>query len=205
MSKPAVLTVDTSRVPGHPGKPALVLVVARARNGVIGRDNGLPWHLPDDLRHFKALTVGKPILMGRRTFESIGRPLPGRLNIVLTRDPAFRPDGVTVAHDLDAALAAAGDAPELMVIGGADLYRQLLPRAARIELTEVDGDVPGDTRLDAFPAADWVETSRTAHAADARHAWAFSFVTLERRAGSGRLPMAGTAAAADGPIVARPF
>lgn len=197
--------VDTSRVPGHPSRPALVLVVARARNGVIGRDNGLPWHLPEDLRHFKALTLGKPILMGRRTFESIGRPLPGRLNLVLTRDRNFRPDGVTVVHDLDAALAAAGDAAELMVIGGAELYRQLLPRATRIELTEVDADVAGDTRLDAFPDADWVETSRTALPGDARHAWPYSFVTLERRAGSGLARGTGTDAAVAGPIVASPF
>jgi dihydrofolate reductase len=181
MSKPAVLTADIPRVRGIPSRPALVLVVARARNGVIGRDNGLPWHLPDDLRHFKSLTIGKPILMGRRTFESIGRPLPGRLNLVLTRDRAFHAAGITVVHDLDAALVAAGDVPELMVIGGADLYRQLLPHAMRIELTEVDGDVPGDTRLEAFPAAEWRELSRTTHAADARHAWPYSFVTLERR------------------------
>jgi len=169
--------VDTPRYPG----PKVVLVVARARSGVIGRDNGLPWHLPDDLRRFKALTLGKPVLMGRRTFESIGRPLPGRHNIVLTRDARWSASGVTVVRSLDEALTAAGDAPEIMVIGGADLYRQTLALAHRIELTEVESDVDGDVRLEAFPASEWRESAREVHAADDRHAWPFSFVTLERR------------------------
>ncbi len=164
----------------HPG-PEVVLVVARARSGVIGRDNGLPWHLPDDLRRFKALTLGRPVLMGRRTFESIGRPLPGRHNIVLTRDLRWSAPGATVVRSLDEALAAAGDAPEIMVIGGADLYRQVLPLAHRIELTEVESDLDGDVHLAAFPSSEWRESAREAHAADDRHAWPFSFVTLERR------------------------
>ena len=163
-------------------RPELVLVVARARNGVIGRANGLPWHLPEDLRRFKSLTIGKPVLMGRKTYEAIGRPLPGRVNIVLTRDPGWTAPGVTVAHGLDEALAAAGPAQEIMVIGGAELYRQLLPHASRIELTEVAGDVDGDTRLESFPDAEWQETARETHAADDRHAWGYSFVTLRRRA-----------------------
>lgn len=166
--------------PGYPG-PRVVLVVARARSGVIGHDNGLPWHLPDDLRHFKALTLGKPVLMGRRTFESIGRPLPGRTNIVLTRDLRWTAPGVTVVHSLEEALAAAGGAPEVMVIGGADLYRQALPLAHRIELTEVESDIDGDVRLEPFPPPGWRETAREPRAADDRHAWPFSFVTLERR------------------------
>jgi len=166
--------------PGHAG-PKLVLVVARAHSGVIGRDNGLPWHLPDDLRRFKALTIGKPVLMGRRTFDSIGRPLPGRTNIVLTRDPRWSAPGVTVVHSLEEALAAAGGKPEIMVIGGADLYRQALPLAHRIELTEVECDIDGDVRLEPFPPSEWRETTREAHAADDRHPWPFAFVTLERR------------------------
>ena len=170
--------VDT---PGYAG-PKVVFVVARAQSGVIGRDNALPWHLPDDLRRFKALTLGKPVLMGRRTFESIGRPLPGRHNIVLTRDPRWSAPGVTVVRSLDEALAAAGDAPEIMVIGGADLYRQALPLARRIELTEVESDLDGDVHLAAFPSSEWRESAREAHAADDRHALPFSFVTLERRA-----------------------
>ena len=179
MSKPASNSADTSG-PGTAGRgsPALVLIVARARNGVIGCDNSLPWHLPDDLRRFKALTLGKPVLMGRRTHESIGRPLPGRANIVLTRDRQWTASGVTVVHSLDEALAAAGDVPEIMVIGGADLYRQTLPRAQRIELTEVEADVDGDTHLDSFHAADWRESAREYHSADEGHAWAFNFVTL---------------------------
>ena len=163
-------------------RPDLVLVVARARNGVIGRGNGLPWHLPEDLRRFKSLTLGKPVLMGRKTHEAIGRPLPGRVNIVLTRDPHWTAPGVTTAHDLDEAFAAAGPAAEIMVIGGAELYRQLLPHASRIELTEVAADVDGDTCLEAFPAAEWQEAARETHAADERHAWPYSFVTLRRRA-----------------------
>jgi dihydrofolate reductase len=188
MSKPEPQSADSNRARGPLcSHPTLVLVVARAANGVIGRDKGLPWHLPDDLRHFKSLTLGKPMLMGRRTFEAIGRPLPRRLNIVLTRDRSWRADGVTVVHDLDAAFAAASPAAELMVIGGADLYRQLLPIAARIELTEVHGDVPGDTLLADFPATDWRETARVRNPADTRHQWPYSFVTLERRTSGGAI------------------
>ncbi len=161
--------------------PRLVGVVAMARNGVIGRDGGLPWRLPDDLRRFKAITMGKPILMGRRTCESLGRPLPGRENIVLTRDRAWSAPGCRVVHSLDEALAAAGEAAEVMVIGGAEVYRLAWPWLARLELTEVHGDVEGDTRLDAFDPSQWRELAREHHPADERHALAFSFLTLERR------------------------
>lgn len=159
----------------------LVAVVAIADNGVIGRDNDLPWRLPDDLKRFKALTLGKPILMGRRTFESIGRPLPGRHNLVLTRDRNWSAPGVTVVHTLDEARAAAGEASEIMLIGGAELYRQCWPEVARVELTEVHADVAGDVRLDDLPREGFEETARESHAADERHAHAFSFVTLRRR------------------------
>lgn len=161
--------------------PRLVGVVAMASNGVIGRDGGLPWRLPDDLKRFKSITMGRPILMGRRTFESLGRPLPGRENIVLTRDPAWSAPGCRVVRSLDAALEAAGGAAEVMVIGGAEIYRLAWPRLARLELTEVHADVDGDTRLDAFDPAGWREVAREHHPADGRHALAFSFVTLERR------------------------
>lgn len=163
------------------GAPRLVGVVAMARNGVIGRDGGLPWRLPDDLKRFKAITMGKPILMGRRTWESLGRPLPGRDNFVLTRDRAWSAPGCRVVHSLDDALDAAGGAGDVMVIGGAEIYRLAWPRLARLELTEIHGEVEGDTRLDIFDPAEWREVAREHHAADERHTFAFSFVTLERR------------------------
>jgi dihydrofolate reductase len=162
--------------------PRLELVVAAARNGVIGRDNGLPWRLPADLAHFKRVTLGHPILMGRRTWDSIGRPLPGRQNIVLTRDPAFRAAGATVVHSLAAARAAAAGADRLMVIGGAQLYRECLGAADVLHLTEVDADVDGDARFPAWRRDDWQEVWREAHPADERHAYPYSFVTLTRRA-----------------------
>lgn len=155
-------------------------MVAVADNGVIGRDNGLPWRLPDDLRRFKALTLGKPVLMGRRTFESIGRPLPGRTNLVLTRDRSWSAPGVTVVHSLGEARAAAGDAAEIMLIGGAELYRQCWREVDRVELTEVHADVTGDVRLTQLDRRAFREMARERHPADERHAHAFSFVTLER-------------------------
>lgn len=163
----------------------LVLVVARARNGVIGRDGALPWHLPADLRRFKRITVGKPVIMGRKTFESIGRPLPGRHNIVLTRDAGWDAAGVTVAANLAEAIAAAGLDPraradEIMVIGGAQIYAEALPSATRIEVTEVDADPAGDTMLPAFDPARWREEAREAHPA-LDGAPGFAFVTLVRR------------------------
>jgi len=165
-----------------PATPKLELVVAVARNGIIGAGNALPWHLPDDLKRFKSLTMGQPVLMGRRTWDSIGRPLPGRHNIVLTRQQGFAPPGATVVHDLGAALAAAGAAPVLRVIGGAELYRLCLPRAQVLHLTEVDLEPDGDVRFPPFERAEWREVAREAHAPDARHACGYSFVTLERRA-----------------------
>lgn len=160
--------------------PRLTLVVARADNGVIGRDNALPWRISADLKRFKALTLGKPVVMGRKTFESIGRPLPGRHNIVLTRDPGWTAAGVTPVRDLDAALAVAGDADDAMIVGGAEIYAQAMPRAARIELTEVHASPEGDTVMPA-PGPEWAEVARERHAADGDTP-AYSFVTLERRA-----------------------
>ena len=154
-------------------------VVALDRNKVIGKNGGLPWRLPDDLKHVRELTLGKPLIMGRRTYESIGRPLPGRTSIVLTRDPAFRPDGVRVARTPDEALALAGDVPEVIVFGGGEVFRRFLPLAERIYLTEVHADVGGDTYFD-FADTDWRVLENIPHAADERHPYAFSFVTLER-------------------------
>lgn len=164
-------------------RPQLVLVVARAGNGVIGVDGKLPWHIPADLRRFKMMTVGKPVVMGRKTFESIGKPLPGRQNIVMTRDPAWRAEGVTVAPNLAEAIAAAGLDPraragEIMVIGGGEIYAQALPSATRIELTEVHVAPQGDA---VFPPLDdrWRESFREHHpATDATPA--FDFVTFVR-------------------------
>lgn len=132
-------------------RPRLSIIVARARNGVIGRDNALPWHLPEDLRHFRATTLGHPVVMGRHTFESIGRPLPGRRNIVLSRDPGWSASGCERAGSLDEAMALCAGQPEVFVIGGAQVYRDALEHADRLIVTEVDVDVEGDAR---FPAPD---------------------------------------------------
>lgn len=157
------------------------LVAAVASNRVIGRGGRLPWRLPDDLRHFRATTLGKPVIMGRRTFESIGKPLPGRRNVIVTRDAAFLAESCCVAHDVDSALDLAGPAPEIVVIGGASLYLDFLPRAERIYLTEVHAEVEGDAFFPDLNPADWVEASRERHPADLRHEHAFSFVELWRR------------------------
>ncbi len=160
--------------------PSVTLIVAVTSTGVIGRDNRLPWHLPDDLRRFRALTMGKPIVMGRRTFESIGRPLPGRRNIVLSRRATQLPDGVILARDWPAALAAAGDAPEIMVIGGAEIYALALPWARRVHLTVVEAEIDGDAHLPLLDEREWREIERSVHAADERHAYAMTYRTLER-------------------------
>jgi dihydrofolate reductase len=161
--------------------PVVTLVVAAATGGVIGHDGRMPWHLPADLAHFKRVTMGKPIVMGRKTYASIGRALPGRLNVVVTRDRAFRADGVAVAHSLDDALAACGEAAEVMVIGGGEIYAAALPLASRIHLTEVHATVEGDTRFPALNPAEWQEVARATRPADERTVHPLSFVTLERR------------------------
>ncbi len=166
-------------------RPEIVLVVAVADNGVIGNEGAMPWHLPADLRHFRRLTVGKPVVMGRKTFESIGKPLSGRHNIVLTRQPGFAAEGVTAVANLAEAIAAAGlnpkaRAPEIMVIGGAQIYAEALPIATRVELTRIHVSPEGDTYFPQLDPARWIETARTAHAADA-DAPAHDFITLARR------------------------
>jgi len=166
-----------------PSPPRITLVVAVATNGVIGRDGALPWRLSTDLRRFKAATLGKPIVMGRKTFESIGRALPGRHNIVLTRslnwqasDPA-----VSVVPDWSAVLAAAGPVAEIMVIGGAEIYALALPFAERILLTEVQGEVHGDTRFPPLDRSRWLEVSSEGSPADEHNSHAVRFVELVRR------------------------
>jgi len=158
----------------------LTIVAALASNGVIGRGGALPWHLPDDLRRFKSLTLGRPVLMGRRTFESIGRPLPGRRNLVLTRSGAALPAGVERVDSVAAALALCATAPEVCVIGGAEVYRQTLPHATHLELTRVHTTLDGDVYFPPLQAAEWRERERSEHAADARHAWPMSFISMER-------------------------
>ena len=161
-------------------KPVMALVVAMAENAVIGNSNQLPWHLPADLKHFKALTMGKPMLMGRKTFDSIGKALPGRRNLVMTRGTSIEAPGVETVPSVEAALAATRDADELMVIGGAEIFRLCLPRAQRIYLTRVHAPIVGDTR---FPNLDWNEwrcLERTAHAADEKNAYSMTFFVLER-------------------------
>ena len=159
---------------------AIGLIVAMDEHRLIGREGQLPWRLPDDLRHFRRLTLGKTVLMGRKTFASLGKPLDGRNNRVLSRDAAFQPPGCRVFKDLKAALSEQ-DEGELMVIGGADLYRQTLPLARRLYLTRVHASVEGDTWFPPFDEAEFRELERVEHAADDRHCHAFSFVTLERR------------------------
>jgi len=153
--------------------PVVVLHVARSDNGIIGRDGGLPWRLPGDLKHFKTLTMGKPMIMGRRTFESLPGLLPGRRHIVLTRDADWTADGAEPAQSVEDALARAGDAAEVAVIGGAEIYALFMDRAARIELTEVHRTVEGDTKMPPLGAG-WRVAKREMGGPD------FDFVTLER-------------------------
>lgn len=153
--------------------PRVALIAALARNRVIGAGSRLPWHLPADLKRFKQLTMGAPVIMGRKTHESIGKPLPGRRNIVVTRRAGAQWDGCDTAHSLAAALAAAGDAPEAFVIGGAELYAAALPLADRMYLTHIDADYAGDARFPEFDPADWRETAREPGSG-------FAFVTYER-------------------------
>lgn len=160
--------------------PAVSLVVAASENGVIGRDNGMPWHLPDDLKHFKALTLGRHLLLGRKTFEAIGRPLPGRTTLLLTRAADFVPAGVTRVSTVEEALAVAAAAgAELVIGGGGQVYRLALPYVQRIHLTRIHAVIDGDTH---FPDLDsqWREVERVEHPADDRHAQAMTFITLER-------------------------
>lgn len=161
------------------------LIVAVSRNGVIGLDNQLPWHLPDDLRYFKSVTMGKPLIMGRKTHESIGRPLPGRVNIVLTRDRQWTADGVVVVNDLDAAITAAKNAcddtnvDEVMIIGGEQIYKMTLDAAHRLYLTEVDADVQGDAYFPAVDIQQWHKSYEKLP--DNTERYHYRFVVLERK------------------------
>lgn len=157
------------------------LVYAQSRNGIIGADGGLPWRLPSDLRRFKEMTLGKPIIMGRKTWEGLPkRPLPGRMNIVVTRQKAFAAEGAVVADSVKAAISAAGNVPEICVIGGGEIYRMFLPLADRIYLSEVDVDVVGDTQAPVLNAAEWREISTIPAQRGENDSAAFTTRTLER-------------------------
>ena len=167
-------------------RPRIALIYAMARNRVIGRHNALPWRLPADLKHFRELTTGHPLLMGRNTFESLGRPLPNRTNIVITSQHGYAAEGALVAHSLDQALALAAAhvvpaSPEIFVIGGENLYAQMLPRADRLYITLVESEIEGDAWFPQFDPEAWQELERRAHPADEKNAYACVFRVLERK------------------------
>jgi len=174
--------------------PIITLIAALADNRVIGRDNRLPWHLPADLQHFKRLTLHKPILMGRRTWESLSGLLPQRTHIVITRNPHYCAPGCLLADSPQAALRAAGRVAEIMVVGGAALYRAMLPLARRMHLTLVHGEFLGDTLFPEWDPREWQERTREDHAPDARNPVGYSFVTLERLQGMNQSPPQGVKA-----------
>jgi len=157
------------------------MIAAMANNRVIGKDNDMPWHMPADLKHFKSVTMGKPVIMGRKTFESIGRPLPGRKNVVITRNSQWHADGVEVVSSTEEALNVLSEAEEIMVIGGGNIYLQILPLATTLYLTFIDLEVEGDTQFpDWEKAANWQEVARESHAADEKNAHPYQFVTLKK-------------------------
>ena len=160
-------------------RPRIIFVVACDRSGVMGHDGRLPWHLPADLAHFRRLTLDKPVIMGRKTFEAIGKPLARRLNIVMTRDPAYRPNGTVVARSIDEALAAAGDAQEIAVIGGANIFDQFAELVDIVYLTRVAADIPGDTYYHAPHRPETRSRILGTHEADERNAYSMTFVEIE--------------------------
>jgi dihydrofolate reductase len=167
--------------PGTGMKPRVSLIVAMARNRVIGMNNTLPWHLPADLKHFKSLTMGHHIVMGRKTYESIGKPLPGRTSVVVTRNANYTQPGVLVANSLEGAISACGNDAEIFVIGGAELYCQAINLADRIYLTEIEADIPGDAHFTEVDRKLWRETGRVSHAPDEKNMHSFHFVVYDRK------------------------
>jgi dihydrofolate reductase len=166
--------------PGTGMKPRISIIVAMARNRVIGVNNTLPWHLPADLKHFKELTMGHHIVMGRKTYESIGRPLPGRTSVVITRNVNNAVPGVIVVNSLEAAIAACGNDEEIFVIGGAELYRQAIGLADRIYMTEIDADISGDAHFTDLDHKLWKEAGRDSHEPDEKNRYPYHFVIYDR-------------------------
>ncbi|MCP4407048.1 MAG: type 3 dihydrofolate reductase [Gammaproteobacteria bacterium] len=156
------------------------IIAAMARNRVIGKGNTMPWHLPAELRHFKQVTMGKPIIMGRKTFDSIGRALSGRRNIVITHDPDYRFEGVVVVHSIEQALIAAGDADEVMIIGGGHLYQQMINRAERLYLTLIDAVIEGDTFFPKIKNSEWQEIKNVYRPADEKNRHVLRFLVFEK-------------------------
>ena len=169
----------TQQTGEKPEKPQIVLIVAMARNRVIGKDGALPWHLSEDLKRFRSLTMGHPIIMGRKTYDSIGRPLPGRRNIVISRDPDLIIEGIETASSLQSALEITADADEVFVIGGQQIYQLALPMAERIELTLIDHDFDGDVLFPEINPADWKESHRESRE-DEASGLRYDFVRLDR-------------------------
>lgn len=165
---------------GVPGAPRICIIVALAANRVIGRNNALPWHLPADLKRFKSLTMGHPVVMGRKTHESIGRPLPGRRNLVITRNRGYSAPGCEIVHSLDEAIAACRAAERIFIIGGAELYRESLARAHCLEFTEIRADFEGDATFPEFSPALWRETAREIHSNEAGIPFRYDFARYER-------------------------
>lgn len=162
----------------------IFLIAAVDRQGVIGANNAIPWRLSTDMRFFRQMTSGKPVIMGRKTYESIGRPLPKRLNIVLTRQSGYQPEGVVVVHTLEEALEAAGEAPEIAIIGGAEIYRLFLPLARHLYLTHVEAQVRGDTIFPEFEPSQWETEEVARHEADEKNEFGFQIVKYERKIAS---------------------
>jgi len=159
----------------------LSMIVAHANNRIIGKDNDMPWHLPADLAYFKKITLGKPVVMGRKTYESIGRPLPGRTNIVISRDANYSAEGIETATSVEQALALAGDVEEVMVIGGGAIYAHCLAAANRLYITHIDADIEGDTQFPEYDLSIWEKVSSEKHESDEKNAYILDFCIYERR------------------------
>lgn len=165
----------------NPRSPILSIIVAMAKNHTIGANNALPWHCPEDLKHFKKLTMGHHIIMGRKTLDSIGRPLPGRTTVVITRNPELKIDGCIMAHSLEEAIAVCAVDKEVFVVGGAELYAQALPLAYTLHLTEIQQDVAGDAHFPDIKHEEWEEISREKHHQETPQPLEYHFVTYQRR------------------------
>ena len=157
------------------------LIAAMDKNRVIGKDGKLPWHMPKDMKFFRDTTKGKTVIMGRKTYESIGRPMPNRINIIITRDNDYKVEGCIVVHSIDEALKAAGNVEEVMVIGGSQIYKEFLPKANRIYLTKIDAEVEGDTYFPEFEIEGWKEVSYEEHERDAENEYDYAFIVLEKK------------------------